>query len=110
MIETYWLHATPYDQIAKLDICDPMLNFGEEAILSTITIRHAGFGDSIDTHISFKRQLTRLREIRIFDISRSSRPKNWATAGGSEGYRAVLTRSQFTPGPISSFDRASVSG
>ena len=42
-----------------------MLNFGEETILSTIKIRKAGFADCIDTHESFRRQLTRLRELRI---------------------------------------------
>src|SRR5271155_3513918 len=65
MVERYGLHATPYDQIANWTFVDWMLNFGEETILSTIKIRHAGFGDSIDTHVSFKRQLTRLREMRI---------------------------------------------
>jgi nucleoside-diphosphate-sugar epimerase len=65
MVERYGLHAIPYDQIANWAFVDWMLNFGEETILSTIKIRHAGFGDSIDTHVSFKRQLTRLREMRI---------------------------------------------
>lgn len=65
MVERYGLHATPYDQIANWAFVDWMLNFGEETILSTIKIRHAGFGDSIDTHVSFKRQLTRLREMQI---------------------------------------------
>jgi hypothetical protein len=44
---------------------DWMLNFGEETILSTIKIRKAGFADCIDTHESFRRQLTKLRELRI---------------------------------------------
>jgi hypothetical protein len=44
---------------------DWMLNFGEETIQSTIKIRQAGFADCIDTHQSFRRQLTRLRELRI---------------------------------------------
>jgi hypothetical protein len=44
---------------------DWMLNFGEEMIQSTIEIRQAGFADCIDTHQSFRRQLTRLRELRI---------------------------------------------
>ena len=44
---------------------DWMLNFGEETIQSTIKIRQAGFADCIDTHRSFRRQLTRLRELRI---------------------------------------------
>jgi nucleoside-diphosphate-sugar epimerase len=65
MVERYGPHATPYDQIANWAFVDWMLNFGEETILSTIKIRHAGFGDSIDTHVSFKRQLTRLREVQI---------------------------------------------
>jgi hypothetical protein len=65
IVERYGLHATPYDQIANWTFVDSMLNFGEETILSTIKIRHAGFGDSIDTHVSFKRQLTRLRVMRI---------------------------------------------
>jgi hypothetical protein len=42
MVERYGLHAAPYDPT-----------------------RHAGFPDSIDTHVRFKRQLTRLREMRI---------------------------------------------
>jgi hypothetical protein len=44
---------------------DWMLNFREETILSTIKIRQAGFADCIDTHQSFRRQLTRLRDMRI---------------------------------------------
>jgi len=42
-----------------------MLNFHEETIQSTIKIRQAGFADCIDTHQSFRRQLTRLRDLRI---------------------------------------------
>jgi hypothetical protein len=42
-----------------------MLNFREEVIQSTIKIRQAGFADCIDTHKSFRRQLTRLRAMRI---------------------------------------------
>jgi hypothetical protein len=42
-----------------------MLNFREKTILSTIKIRQAGFADCIDKHHSFRRQLTRLRELRI---------------------------------------------
>ena len=37
-----------------------------------------------------------------FDTSRLPRPRNWATAGASDGYRAALVRRQLTPGPISS--------
>jgi hypothetical protein len=37
----------------------------EETIQTTIKIRQAGFADCIDTHQSFRRQLTRLRELRI---------------------------------------------
>jgi hypothetical protein len=65
MVVRYGLHATPYDQIANWAFVDWMLNFGEETILSTIKIRQAGFADCIDTHQSFRRQLTRLRELRI---------------------------------------------
>src|SRR5439155_18020525 len=32
-------------------------------------------------------------------------PKNWAIAGGSNGYRAALMRLQLTPGLISSLPR-----
>jgi hypothetical protein len=60
-----WPAATPYDQIANWAFVDWMLNFREETILSTIKIRQAGFADCIDTHQSFKRQLTRLRDMRI---------------------------------------------
>jgi hypothetical protein len=42
-----------------------MLNFGEETIQSTIKIHQAGFADCIDTHQSFRRQLTRLRDPRV---------------------------------------------
>jgi nucleoside-diphosphate-sugar epimerase len=65
MVARYGLHATPYDQIANWAFVDWMLNFGEETIQSTIKIRRAGFADCIDTHQSFRRQLTRLRELRI---------------------------------------------
>jgi nucleoside-diphosphate-sugar epimerase len=65
IVARYGLHATPYDQIANWAFVDWMLNFREETILSTIKIRQAGFADCIDTHQSFRRQLTRLREMRI---------------------------------------------
>src|SRR6267378_3859790 len=65
MVARYGLHATPYEQIANWAFVDWMLNFREETILSTIKIRQAGFADCIDTHQSFKRQLTRLRAMCI---------------------------------------------
>src|SRR5271154_2197989 len=65
MVARYGLHATPYGQIANRSFVDWMLNFGEETILSTIKIRKAGFADCIDTHESFRTQLTKLRELRI---------------------------------------------
>ena len=65
MVARYGLHATPYNQIANWAFVDWMLNFGEEVIQSTIKIRQAGFADCIDTHQSFRRQLTRLRDMRI---------------------------------------------
>jgi hypothetical protein len=65
IVARYGLHATPYEQIANWSFVDWMLNFGEETILSTIKIRKAGFADCIDTHESFRRQLTKLRELRI---------------------------------------------
>jgi hypothetical protein len=37
-----------------------------------------------------------------FNISQLPSPRNWATAGGSNGYRAALVRHQLTPGLISS--------
>jgi hypothetical protein len=36
-----------------------------QTIQSTTKIRQAGFADCSDTHQSFTRQLTRLRELRI---------------------------------------------
>src|SRR5882757_9616085 len=65
IVARYGLHPTPYEQIANWSFVDWMLNFGEETILSTIKIRKAGFADCIDTHESFRRQLTKLRELRI---------------------------------------------
>src|ERR1700688_171376 len=65
IVARYGLHATPYDQIANWAFVDWMLNFREEVIQSTIKIRQAGFADCIDTHQSFRRQLTRLRDMRI---------------------------------------------
>jgi hypothetical protein len=66
MVAHYGLHATPYDQIANWAFVDWMLSFREETIQSTIKIRQAGFADCIDTHQSFRRQLTRLHDLRIF--------------------------------------------
>ena len=37
-----------------------------------------------------------------FNISQLPGPRNWAMAGGSNGYRAALVRRQLTPGLISS--------
>src|SRR5258708_664668 len=65
IVGRYGLHATPYEQIANWAFVDWMLNFREETILSTIKIRQAGFADCIDTHQSFRRQLARLRDMRI---------------------------------------------
>jgi len=65
IVARYGLHATPYDQIANWAFVDWMLNFREETIQSTIKIRQAGFADCIDTHQSFRRQLSRLRDLRI---------------------------------------------
>src|ERR1700691_2912022 len=65
IVARYGLHATPYNQIANWAFVDWMLNFREETIQSTIKIRQAGFADCIDTHQSFKRQLIRLRDLRI---------------------------------------------
>jgi DNA-binding transcriptional MocR family regulator len=65
MVARYGLHPTPHDQIANCAFVDWMLNFGEQTIQSTIKIRQAGVADCIDTHQSFRRQLTRLRELRI---------------------------------------------
>ena len=65
MVARYGLHATSYEQIANWAFVDWMLNFREETIQSTIKIRQAGFADCIDTHQSFRRQLTRLRHMRI---------------------------------------------
>jgi hypothetical protein len=65
MVARYGLHATPYEQIANWSFVDCMLNFGQETILSTIKIRKAGFADCIDTHESFRQQLTKLRALRI---------------------------------------------
>ena len=65
MVARYGLFPTPYEQIANWPFVDYMLNFAEATLLSTIKIRQAGFADCIDTHQSFRRQLTRLREMRI---------------------------------------------
>src|SRR5437667_11385488 len=37
-----------------------------------------------------------------FDINQLQNRRNWAMAGGSNGYRAALVRRQLTPGLISS--------
>ena len=65
MVARYGLFPTPYAQIANWPFVDYMLNFAEETLLSTIKIRQAGFADCVDTHLSFRRQLARLREMRI---------------------------------------------
>jgi hypothetical protein len=65
MVARYGLFPTPYDQIANWAFVDYMLNFADETIMSSIKIRHAGFADCIDTHASFRRQLGRLRDMKI---------------------------------------------
>jgi hypothetical protein len=37
-----------------------------------------------------------------FDISQLRSPRNWTTAGGSNGHRAALVNRRLTPGLISS--------
>ena len=68
LVARYGLHSTPCEQIANWAFVDWMLNFREETIQSTIKIRQAGFADCIDTHQSFRRQLTRLRDLRIIPL------------------------------------------
>jgi hypothetical protein len=53
--------------------------------------------DEIDRVAARSRLLT-----LTFDISRLPGPKNWAMAGGSNGYRAARVSRQLTPGLISS--------
>jgi hypothetical protein len=67
-----WTARNAYEQIANWSFVDWMLNFGEETILSTIKIRKAGFADCIDTHESFRRQLTKLRELRVIHSRQSA--------------------------------------
>ena len=65
IVDRYGLFLTPYEQIANWAFVDYMLNFADETILSTIKIRQAGFTDCIDTHVSFRRQLWKLRKMRL---------------------------------------------
>src|SRR6202795_376873 len=65
IVEQYGLFPTPYEQIANWAFVDYMLNFADETILSTIKIRQAGFTDCIDTHVSFRRQLGKLRKMQL---------------------------------------------
>src|SRR5258708_4421985 len=65
MVARYGLHATPYDQIANWAFVDSMLNFREETIHTPLKLHQTAFADCIDTHQSFRRQLTRLRDMRI---------------------------------------------
>ncbi|KAA0121927.1 SDR family oxidoreductase [Methylobacterium sp. P1-11] len=65
IVARHGLVPTSYGQIANWAFLDYMLNFSDDTTLSTIKIRHAGFGESLDTHDSFLRQLTRLREMRL---------------------------------------------
>src|SRR5712692_4230787 len=43
-----------------------------------------------------------------FDISQLLSPRNWAMAGGSNGYRVALVRRRFAPGLISSLPGTAV--
>jgi NADH:flavin oxidoreductase / NADH oxidase family len=65
MVARYGLRATPYSQIANWAFMDRVVDFRDETALRTIKIPQAGFACSIDTHQSLRRQLTRLRDLRI---------------------------------------------
>ena len=64
MVARYGLHPTPYDQIANWAFVDWMLNFGEATIQRQS--RSASRFRGLHRHApEFRRQLTRLRELRI---------------------------------------------
>ncbi|MCY0854962.1 SDR family oxidoreductase [Cupriavidus sp. D39] len=65
LVDKYELVHTPYEQIANWGFLDACLNWEEDIVLSTIKLTQAGFTEVIDTHDSLRRQLLRLREMKL---------------------------------------------
>lgn len=65
IVEQSGLAPTAWSDIASWPFLDGVLNIPFDMVQSTIKIRQAGFGDCVDTHESFLRQLARLRSARL---------------------------------------------
>ena len=65
LVARHGLTPTAYHQIAAWDFLDACLNWEQDVVLSTIKIRQAGFAEAVDTHDSLRRQLERLRAMKL---------------------------------------------
>jgi nucleoside-diphosphate-sugar epimerase len=59
------LQKTPWEEIAAWPFLDGVLGIDYDLVQSTIKIRQAGFGNCIDTHDSFIRQIDTLRALKL---------------------------------------------
>ena len=64
LVSDHQLQSIPYDQVGSWAIADGVWNSGFDMVQSTIKIRQAGFTESIDSHVSLIKHLTRLRDRR----------------------------------------------
>ncbi len=72
------------------------------AAIDEIFTEDCVFYDPMAATRSIASQARSRRLTLTFDISQLPSPRNWAMAGGSNGYRAAPVRRQLTPGLISS--------
>lgn len=56
-------HRPP--RIASWPFVDGWFAAGDDMVQSTIKIRQAGFGDCVDTHVSFLENLAMLRDLSL---------------------------------------------
>lgn len=59
------LRPTPLARIASWPFVDGWFAAGDDMVQSTIKIRQAGFGDCVDTHVSFLDGLATLRDLSL---------------------------------------------
>ncbi|HEY8481356.1 MAG TPA: SDR family oxidoreductase [Spirillospora sp.] len=65
IVREHGLRPVPFAQIASWPFVDGWFATGDDMVQSTIKIRQAGFGDCIDTHVSFLDNFAMLRDLSL---------------------------------------------
>lgn len=65
IVTKHGLIRTPYSQIANWGFLDACLGYAGDVVQSDIKLRQAGFVEVMDTHESLRRQILRLRDMKL---------------------------------------------